>query len=102
MSKHYNNINISSVVLTRPRITEKASSLAGNDKNRVYTFEVSEMANKALIGQAIKELFKVRPVKVNIINTRPKRVISRGKRGVVSGLKKAMVYLKKGDKIDIV
>ncbi len=102
MSKHFNNINTPSIVLTRPRITEKASYLASSDKGGVYTFEVSPRANKALVSKAISELFKVTPAKVNIINTKPKNVFKRGKRGVVGGIKKAMVYLKKGDKIDIV
>jgi large subunit ribosomal protein L23 len=102
MSKHYNNINTASVVLTRPRITEKATFLAGNETGGVYTFEVTSRANKALVSAAVKQLFKVTPAKVNIINTKAKTVFKRGKKGVVGGIKKAMVYLKKGDKIDIV
>lgn len=103
MSKHFNNINSSSVILTRPRITEKATYLAGaDDANGVYTFEVSARANKALVSQAIKQIFKVAPVKVNIINTKPKTLFRRGKKGVIGGIKKAMVYLKKGDKIQFV
>ncbi len=101
MSKHYNNVNTPAIVLTRPRITEKATSLASADAG-VYTFEVSARANKVLVADAIKKLFKVTPVKVNIINTKAKTVFRRGKSGVVSGIKKAMVYLKKGDKIDLI
>ena len=102
MSKHYNNINSSSVVLTRPRITEKATFLSGNENGGVYTFEVSSRANKATVSAAVKQLFKVTPVKVNVVNTKPKTVFRRGKKGVVGGIKKAMVYLKKGDKIEFV
>lgn len=102
MSKHYNNINTASVVLTRPRITEKATFLAGADTGGVYTFEVTSRANKSLVASAIKTLFKVTPVKVNIVNTKPKTVFKRGKKGVIGGIKKAMVYLKKGDKIEFV
>ncbi len=101
MSKHYTNLNSASVLLTRPRITEKASFLTAKE-SPVYTFEVSDRANKATVAKAIKELFKVTPVKVNVINTKAKTVFRRGKKGTVSGIKKAMVYLKKGDKIDIV
>ena len=100
MSKQNNNINQSATIITRPRITEKASFLAGGEKGGVYTFEVSLRANKATVGRAVKDLFKVTPVKVNIINTKAKTVINRGKRGIVGGIKKAMVYLKKGDKIE--
>lgn len=102
MSKHYNNINTASIVLTRPRVTEKATYLASNDAGGVYTFEVSGRANKVLVADAVKKLFKVTPLKVNIINTKAKTVFRRGKVGTVGGIKKAMVYLKKGDKIDLV
>ena len=101
MSKIHNNLSLSSVILRKPRITEKAAEASQNEKG-VYTFEVSAGANKIQIKSAVKELFKVTPVKVDIINTSEKNVISRRKRGVVSGIKKAMVYLKKGDKIEFV
>ena len=101
MSKIHNNLSLSSVILRKPRITEKAAEASQKEKG-VYTFEVSAGANKTQVKSAVKELFKVTPVKVNIINTSEKNVISRRKRGVVSGIKKAMVYLKKGDKIDFV
>lgn len=101
MSKNYNNLNLSSRILKRPRVTEKATDVSQSEKG-VYTFEVLVGANKSQVKSAVKELFKVTPVKVNIINTSEKRVFSRGKRGVVSGIKKAMVYLKKGDKIEFV
>ena len=41
------------------------------------------------------------PVKVNIVNSKPKKVVSKGKVGQTRGFKKAYVYLKKGDTIDI-
>ena len=102
MSKCYNNINSSSIILTRPIITEKATFLSGNSSGGVYTFEISSRTNKSLVAEAIRKIFKVTPVRVNILNTKPKVVIRKGKRGVVSGIKKAMVYLKKGEKIDLV
>ena len=102
MSKQHNNINESAVIITRPRITEKASFLASAGNGGVYTFEVSARANKATLSKAIKEMFKVTPAKINIINTKAKAVFTRGKRGTVGGIKKAMVFLKKGDKIDLV
>ncbi|MBI5140325.1 MAG: 50S ribosomal protein L23 [Candidatus Vogelbacteria bacterium] len=101
MSKHYNNLASSSLVLRRPRITEKAASTAQADKS-VYTFEVAAGANKSQVKSAVRELFKVTPVRINMINTPEKNIFSRRKRGVVSGIKKAMIYLKKGDKIDVI
>lgn len=86
-------------VLRRPHITEKASVLA--EKN-VYVFEVDKRANKITVRQAIKEIYKVDPVKINIVNSPSKRVFSRGVKGVKSGKKKALVYLKKEDSIEII
>ncbi|MFH0846325.1 MAG: 50S ribosomal protein L23 [Patescibacteria group bacterium] len=85
-------------ILVRPRLTEKAS--LSMEKN-VYVFEVSVDANKPQIAAAIKELYKVEPLKVNIVQIPPKRIIYRGKRGIKSGSKKAYIYLKEGDKINI-
>ncbi len=86
-------------VLRRPHITEKASTLA--EKN-VYVFEVDKRANKVVIKQAIKDIYKVDPIKVNIVNSPSKMVMVKGKKGVKSGKKKAIVYLKKGDSIEII
>jgi len=86
-------------ILRRIRITEKATMLS---ENKVYTFEVQKRANKPEIIKAIKEIYNVEPIKVNIVNLPSKRVMSRGKRGVKSGVKKAMVYLKEGDSIEFV
>lgn len=87
-------------VLFRPRITEKAA--IGADKNNVYVFEVSESANKASIAASVKAVYKVTPVKVRVANIPEKRVFIRGKRGVKRGGRKAYVYLKKGDKIELI
>ena len=81
------------------RITEK-SALA-SDKGR-YTFNVTDNANKNEIKKAIKMMYKVDAIKVTITKIQPKTVVRRGKVGVKSGGKKAVVYLKKGDKIEFV
>ena len=84
-------------LLVRPRVTEKA----GMEANRgVYTFEVAQNATKQTIAHAVRDMYKVTPVKVNIVPIRAKHVFVRGKAGVKSGGKKAYVYLKAGDKID--
>jgi len=88
--------------LKRPHITEKASMLSAFKASPAYTFQVEPGANKIEVKKAIRETYKVVPVKVNIVNLPPKKVFSRGKWGVKSGLKKAVVYLKKGDKIDFI
>mgnify|MGYP003351962988 CR=1 FL=1 len=85
------------ISIIRPMITEKSGILS---QNGVYTFEIASDANKNTIASAIQSMYKVKPVKIAIINTPAQRVFVRGKRGVVSGIKKALVTVKKGDKID--
>ena len=85
-------------VLIAPRITEKAAMVSGNN---VYTFDVATRANKIQIKQAIKAAYKVTPKKVNIISAKARKVMRRGRRVHQTGSKKAMIFLKKGDSIDL-
>ena len=87
-------------VLKGPRITEKAA--IGADKNGVYVFEVTSDATKKSIADSVKGSYKVTPVKVRTANIPEKKVFVRGKRGVKTGGRKAYVYLKKGDKIELI
>ena len=73
----------------------------GADKG-VYVFEVSEHANKKSIKASVRAAYGVTPVRVSVARIPSKRVFIRGKRGVKSGGKKAYVYLKKGDKIELI
>jgi len=85
-------------VLRRPHITEKATMLS--EKN-AYVFEVDTRTNKAEIRKAIVSLYGVDPVKINVTTIPAKKVFSRkGNKGVKAGVKKAIIYLKKGDTID--
>lgn len=90
-------------VIKNPRITEKAALKA--EKN-VYVFEVSPDATKSQIAEAISETYKVKPIAVNISKTPAKKVVRRKSTGVSSGyksgIKKAYVYLKKGDTIQLI
>ncbi len=88
-----------SAVIVKPRITEKAVGMG--DKN-VYTFIVRRDATKFTVADAVKALFKVTPVKVNIVNKSPRQYMSRSKGRTIAekGMKKAYVYLKKGDVIE--
>jgi large subunit ribosomal protein L23 len=90
-----------SSVLVKPRITEKA---VGQSERNVYTFVVRRDATKHQVKDAVRALYNVTPVKVNIVNKAPKREFSRAKGRMVSskGMKKAYVYLKKGDTIALV
>lgn len=89
----------SASVILRPRITEKSGLLS---QTGVYTFEVYESATKPGISEAMKALYKVTPLRINIVNLPAKNVFVKGRWGSVAGTKKAVVTLKKGDKIDFV
>jgi large subunit ribosomal protein L23 len=84
-------------IILRPRITEKASFVAGSN---VYAFEIAIEANKKQVAEAVKAFYNVAPIKVNIVKNPAKKVFIRGKKGVKNGIKKAYVYLKEGDKIE--
>lgn len=84
-------------ILLRPRITEKANTIA---ENNVHTFEINEKATKESVTKAVEVFYKVSPVKVRIVRNPAKNVFVRGKRGIKAGVKKAYVYLKEGDKIE--
>jgi len=101
MSKISNKIKSESAILSRPRVTEKATFVAGA-KNPVYTFEVAATATKPEILKAIEAKYKVKAIKVNIVTLPAKNVVVRGKKGTKPAVKKAMVFLKAGDKIEIV
>lgn len=87
-------------VLKNARITEKATDLS-QDHN-VYVFEVDKNTNKREISKAVKTFYNVTPEKIRTVKIPLKNVVSRGKRGVKSGGKKAYIYLKKGDKLELV
>lgn len=86
-------------IIKNPRITEKAS-YAG--EQNVYTFDVAQSANKTEIRKAIFSLYKVKPLKVNVLTIPRKNIMSKGKAGVRGGGRKAFVYLKKGEKIEFI
>jgi large subunit ribosomal protein L23 len=88
-------------VLLKPRITEKAAILL---ERNVYTFEIKKGTTKHEVIDAVKALYKVTPVSVRIVNKEPRHYMSRsrGRNMMEEGLKKAYVYLKKGDRIDLV
>ena len=86
-------------IIKNPRITEKASF---SQEQNVYTFDISASSNKTEIKKAIFKLFKVKPAKVNVLSVPRKNIMSKGKAGVKGGDRKALVYLKKGDKIEFI
>lgn len=91
-----------SMVLIRPHVTEKATDLSGRG---VYAFDIHQAANKMHVRDAIEKLYKVKPTKINIMNKRSK-LMKNPRTGRIqvkqAGVKKALVYLKSGDKIEFV
>ena len=85
-------------IIIRPRITEKSGVMS--EKLNIFTFEVAKHSNKKSIFKAIKNLYKVTPLKIRTINIPAKKVFVRGRHGSQPSIKKALVYLKKGDKIE--
>jgi ribosomal protein L23 len=70
----------------------------------VYVFEVRRDATKRTVAEAVRALYNVTPVQVNIVNKAPTRREKGLQRRTVrvTGLKKAYVYLKAGDTITLV
>ncbi len=85
-------------ILKRPLITEKSTSLLEDNK---YTFLVEPGANKVEIKHAVESIFKVKVEKVNTMNIKGKYKRVRNILGKTPDTKKAIVTLKKGDKIEI-
>ncbi|MEK9180091.1 MAG: 50S ribosomal protein L23 [Patescibacteria group bacterium] len=85
-------------VIKKPLVTEKSSFLSGERK---YVFIVRPDATKPEVKKAIKSIYKVDPVDVNIVNRPSKRKRVGSVRGRQPGYKKAIVTLKEGQKIDI-
>ena len=99
VSEQSSGISNAASVILRPRVTEKSGMLS---QIGVYTFEVTKSADKSSISRAVTALYKVTPIKIAIANLPARNVLVKGRRGVVAGVRKALVTLKKGDKIDFV
>jgi len=85
-------------VIRGPVITEKAG--AGMDEGGTYAFAVDVRANKIEIRKAVEAAFKVKVARVNTISMRGKLKRVRWQIGKTPDWKKAIVTLKKGEKID--
>ena len=85
-------------VLVKPMVTEKATNLGSSNQ---YVFMVGIDTNKIEVAKAIQEVYGVKPISVNIIKIKGKKV----NRGRITGkrkdFKKAVITLKKGDTISV-
>ena len=85
-------------LIKHPLITEKATRMSSMGK---YMFLVDGKAVRPEIKKAIEAIYKVKVIKINIINTKPKQRRLGRSIGVKPGYKKAIVTLKEGQKLDI-
>ena len=81
-----------------PLVTEKSTNLSEQNK---IVFKVPSSANKNNLKSSIEKIFKVNVIKINIINKQNRIKLTRGKKIKVSGFKKAIITLKKGQSIDL-
>jgi large subunit ribosomal protein L23 len=86
-------------VVKRPLVTEK--NMARAEARGIYTFEVAKSANKVQIRKAIEEIFKVGVVGVRTSIRKGVDYTVGWHKTRTPDVKKAVVTLKKGDKIDI-
>ena len=81
-----------------PLVTEKSTNLSEQNK---IVFKVPSKATKENLKKNIEKIFKVNVTKVNIINKKNRIKFTRGRKVKVSGFKKAIITLKKGQSIDL-
>jgi large subunit ribosomal protein L23 len=84
-------------ILVQPRISEKSGHLASINK---YVFKVKTGANKVEVKKAVESFYKVKVIQVNIVTNQGKARNFGRTKGMTQAFKKAIVTLKKGDKIE--
>jgi len=90
--------NQSYQILVKPLVTERAAEIAALGK---YVFMVNRAMNKVEVKKAIRSVYNVEPIKINMINVVGKKVRYGRSLGQRKDWKKAIVTLKPGDKIEI-
>ena len=85
-------------VIIAPVITEKATMASEHNK---VTFKVARAATKPQIKEAVEKLFDVKVKRVNTLVRKGKVRHFRGVRGELSDVKKAIVTLEEGHRIDV-
>jgi large subunit ribosomal protein L23 len=85
-------------VILAPVITEKATM--ASERNQVI-FKVAKTATKPQIKEAVEKLFDVKVKSVNTLVRKGKTRAFRGISGQLSDVKKAVVTLEEGHRIDV-
>ena len=86
-------------VLLKPTITEKSTLL---QESSIYTFQVDLKANKSQVKEAVEKNFgvTVRDVNITKLHGKRKRCGQRFKK--MPDIKKAVVTLRPGDRINLI
>lgn len=87
-------------IIKRPLFTEKGDFL--KEKENKILIEVDRDASKGEIKRAVEEIFKVKVEKVATINTKGKLKRFGRSVGRRPDRKKAIITLKKGEKLDFI
>ena len=90
-SRHYD-------IIVAPVITEKATTASEHNK---VVFKVAAKASKPQIKEAIEKLFDVKVKSVNTLVRKGKTKVFRGQFGSQSNIKRAIVTLEEGQRIDV-
>ena len=85
-------------IILSPVITEKAT--IASEQNKV-TFKVASRATKPQIKEAVEKLFDVKVKSVNTLTRKGKVRMFKNVRGQRSDVKRAIVTLEEGHKIDV-
>ena len=85
-------------IIRRPIVSEKSTNLA---EQRQMIFETPLDAKKPLIKKAVEEIFKVKVLSVNTLRQKGKVKRMRGQEGRRKSIKKAIVTLAEGEKVDL-
>ena len=85
-------------IVLSPIITEKATN--ASELNQVM-FKVARSATKPQIKEAVEKLFDVKVKSVNTLVRKGKHKAFRGRLGEQSDVKKAIVTLEEGHRIDV-
>jgi large subunit ribosomal protein L23 len=85
-------------VIVSPVITEKAT--LASEQNKVV-FKVAKTATKPQIKEAVEKLFDVKVTGVNTLVRKGKKKVFKGRPGQQSDVKKAVVTLAEGHRIDV-
>jgi large subunit ribosomal protein L23 len=85
-------------IIVAPVVTEKAT--LASEHNKVM-FKVSSKATKSQIKEAIERLFDVKVKRVNTLVRKGKTKVFRGNFGSQSDVKRAIVTLEEGHRIDV-